>query len=35
MVDGPSAASVLWNVMIYPLTKMPIFGAIWYQGNIE
>ena len=25
--------SYLWNSMIYPLIKMPIYGAIWYQGE--
>ncbi len=26
-------ASDLWNAMIAPLTKFPIKGAIWYQGE--
>jgi len=31
--DGANAASVLFNAMINPFIKMPIFGAIWYQGE--
>jgi hypothetical protein len=25
--------SNLYNAMIYPFTRMVIYGAIWYQGN--
>ena len=25
--------SVLYNAMIYPLTRMVIKGVIWYQGS--
>jgi hypothetical protein len=25
--------SVLYNAMIYPLTRMVIYGVIWYQGK--
>jgi len=30
---GANAASVLYNAMIHPFNPMPIFGAIWYQGE--
>jgi len=30
---GANAASVLYNAMIHPFIPMPIFGAIWYQGE--
>jgi sialate O-acetylesterase len=30
---GSNAANVLFNAMINPFIKMPIFGAIWYQGE--
>lgn len=37
ILDGfhavPTKPSVLWNAMMYPLTNMTIFGAIWYQGE--
>ncbi|XP_045196973.2 sialate O-acetylesterase-like [Mercenaria mercenaria] len=33
MKRGPRQHSVLWNAMVYPLLKMTIFGAIWYQGE--
>lgn len=26
--------SNLFNAMIYPFTRMVIYGAIWYQGKI-
>jgi sialate O-acetylesterase len=29
----PTHDSYLWNSMIYPFTKMVMFGAIWYQGE--
>ncbi|XP_025099666.1 sialate O-acetylesterase-like [Pomacea canaliculata] len=32
---GPRDPSVLWNSMVYPLLKMTIFGAIWYQGESD
>jgi hypothetical protein len=25
--------SNLFNAMIYPFTRMVVYGAIWYQGN--
>lgn len=31
--EGANAATVLYNAMIHPLLSMPIFGAIWYQGE--
>jgi len=30
---GANEASVLYNAMIHPFIPMPIFGAIWYQGE--
>uniref|UniRef100_UPI00398E7912 sialate O-acetylesterase isoform X3 n=1 Tax=Pristiophorus japonicus TaxID=55135 RepID=UPI00398E7912 len=30
---GPHQPTVLWNAMIYPLRRMAIKGAIWYQGE--
>ena len=27
--------SNLYNAMIYPFTRMVIYGAIWYQGRKE
>ncbi|KAL8570528.1 hypothetical protein ACOMHN_008885 [Nucella lapillus] len=32
---GPSSNSELWNAMVYPLLKMTIYGAIWYQGEAD
>jgi sialate O-acetylesterase len=32
-MSAPQGASDLWNAMIAPLTKFPIRGAIWYQGE--
>ncbi len=29
----PSAPAVLYNAMIHPLTRFPIKGALWYQGE--
>lgn len=29
----PTAPSLLWNAMMFPLTNMTIYGAIWYQGE--
>jgi sialate O-acetylesterase len=29
----PNGASQLWNAMINPFLPMPIYGAIWYQGE--
>ncbi len=29
----PASPTVIYNAMIHPLTKMPIKGAIWYQGE--
>lgn len=31
--DSPRAPSVLWNGMIHPLSRLPIKGVIWYQGE--
>ncbi len=31
--DNPNAPSRLFNAMIAPLTRVPIRGAIWYQGE--
>jgi sialate O-acetylesterase len=31
--DPPNGASQLYNAMIHPLHPMPIYGAIWYQGE--
>lgn len=25
--------SNLWNAMIHPFVRLPIYGAIWYQGE--
>ncbi|MFT2008321.1 sialate O-acetylesterase [Pontibacter sp. 13R65] len=30
---GPNRTTVLYNAMVHPLTKLPIKGAIWYQGE--
>jgi len=30
---GQNEAMVLYNAMIHPFIPMPIFGAIWYQGE--
>ncbi|XP_048239870.1 sialate O-acetylesterase-like isoform X2 [Haliotis rufescens] len=32
-IGGPSASSILWNGMVFPLLNMTIYGAIWYQGE--
>ena len=34
-VTGPEGLkpSRVWNAMMYPFTKMTIYGAIWYQGE--
>ncbi|XP_076077111.1 sialate O-acetylesterase-like [Mytilus galloprovincialis] len=29
----PTAPSLLWNAMMFPLTNMTIYGALWYQGE--
>ncbi|PVD28307.1 hypothetical protein C0Q70_10894 [Pomacea canaliculata] len=34
-LEGPRNFSVLWNAMVYPLLKMTIYGAIWYQGESD
>lgn len=31
--DPPNRASVLYNAMIHPFLRMPIYGATWYQGE--
>lgn len=30
---NPNNPSVLWNSMIHPFLQMPIYGAVWYQGE--
>ncbi|MBQ5944408.1 MAG: 9-O-acetylesterase [Bacteroidales bacterium] len=30
---GPNIPTYLYNAMIHPLTKYPVKGAIWYQGE--
>ncbi len=30
---GPNIPTFLYNAMIHPLTKYPVRGAIWYQGE--
>jgi sialate O-acetylesterase len=32
-MSAPQGKTDLWNAMIAPLTKFPICGAIWYQGE--
>jgi hypothetical protein len=32
-VAGPINNSNIYNAMIYPFTRMVIYGSIWYQGN--
>ena len=32
-MEGPGNHSVLFNSMIYPLTRTVVYGAIWYQGR--
>lgn len=27
-------ASALWNAMVVPLLRLPITGALWYQGEV-
>jgi len=31
--EGANAATALYNAMIHPFIPMPVFGAIWYQGE--
>jgi sialate O-acetylesterase len=31
--NPPNGASQLYNAMIHPLIPLPIYGAIWYQGE--
>jgi sialate O-acetylesterase len=31
--DDPNSPTVLWNAMMEPLTRFPLAGAIWYQGE--
>jgi sialate O-acetylesterase len=31
--NNPNMPTVLYNAMIHPLVRMPIKGAIWYQGE--
>ena len=31
--NNPNMPTVLYNAMIHPLIRMPIKGAIWYQGE--
>jgi sialate O-acetylesterase len=32
-LGNPSSPTVLWNAMIAPLLRLPVRGAIWYQGE--
>jgi len=32
-VAGPHNRTILYNAMIYPFTRMVIYGSIWYQGE--
>jgi sialate O-acetylesterase len=32
-ISAPQGRNDLWNAMIAPMTKFPIRGAIWYQGE--
>jgi len=32
---APHEENVLWNAMVVPLLPMTIYGAIWYQGNVQ
>jgi hypothetical protein len=32
-VSVPMNYSNLFNAMIYPFTRIVIYGSIWYQGN--
>jgi sialate O-acetylesterase len=31
--DDPNSPTLLWNAMMQPLTRLPLAGAIWYQGE--
>jgi hypothetical protein len=33
LFDVPTNHSCLFNSMMYPFTRMVIYGAIWYQGK--
>jgi hypothetical protein len=32
-VTGPMNHTDLFNAMIYPFTRIVVYGAIWYQGK--
>ncbi len=32
-VMGPRNHTDLYNAMIYPFTRIVVYGAIWYQGR--
>ncbi len=32
---SPGTFSVLWNAMIVPFLRTPIYGVIWYQGEAD
>ncbi len=32
-VIGPRNRTDLYNAMIYPFTRIVIYGVIWYQGR--
>jgi hypothetical protein len=32
-ISAPINNSNLFNAMIYPFTRMVVYGAIWYQGK--
>ncbi len=32
-VTGPRNVTDLYNAMIYPFTRIVVYGTIWYQGR--